>query len=75
MKMIRIRIKATGQVTEMVPNVARSMILGGTAEEVKSSSVESKPVESMAVAAVAERAVAPAQQVAKKPLFGRRRTN
>ena len=65
MQMIRIRIKATGQVTEMVPDVARTMILGGTAEEVKT-------IESMSVAA-GERAVAPAQAgPAKKKLFSRR---
>ena len=66
--MIRIRIKATGQVTEMIPSVARAMILGGTAEEVKS-----KPIESMAVTSSVERAVAPAQAgPAKKKLFPRR---
>ena len=56
-----IRIKETGQVTEMVPDVARAMILGGTAEEVKTT-------ESMAVEPAAERAVAPAQAgPTKKP--------
>ena len=54
MKFTIIRIKATGQVTEMVPDVARAMILGGTAEEVKTT-------ESMAVGNQGERAVAPAQ--------------
>jgi hypothetical protein len=54
MKFTIIRIKATGQVTEMVPDVARAMILGGMAEEVKTT-------ESMAVGNQAEHAVAPAQ--------------
>ncbi len=48
-----IKIKSTGQVTEMVPDVARALIGSGMAEEVKT--------ESMAVAPAAERAVAPAQ--------------
>jgi hypothetical protein len=55
MGFITIRIRETGQVTEMVPDVARAMILGGTADE----------VESMAVAQSAERAVAPAQAGAR----------
>jgi hypothetical protein len=67
MQMMRIRIKATGQVTEMVPAVARAMILGGTAEEVKLRSVEN-----MSLAAAGERAVAPAQSSSpKKSRFAR----
>jgi hypothetical protein len=68
MQMIRVRIKATHQVLDMVPDVAKRMIAGGTAEEAKPQDVES-----MAVAAISERAVAPAQQAAKKALFGKRR--
>lgn len=68
MKMTRVRIRATGQVTDMLPDVARAMILGGTAEEVKS--------ESMAVSPQAERAVAPAQSgPTKKPMFSRKRAS
>jgi len=67
MQMMRVRIKETGQVTDMVPAVARAMILGGTAEEVKSNAVES-----MAVAAAGERAVAPAQEPQKKSRFSRK---
>jgi len=65
---ITVRVRATGQVTEMVPHVARAMILGGTAEEVTTPGGS----ESMAVAAVAERAVAASQnKPAKKKLFSR----
>jgi hypothetical protein len=65
-RMIRVRIKASGQVLEMAPHPARAMILGGTAEEVKS--------ESMAVAPAVECAVAPAQaEPAKKSLLSRRK--
>lgn len=53
MQMIRVRVKATRQVLDMVPDVARRMIAGGTAEEVSQ-------VENM-TRAVAERAIAPAQ--------------
>lgn len=38
--MIRVRIKATGQVQDMIPQVARAMIAGGTAEEVKDEQIE-----------------------------------
>ena len=53
MQMIRIRIKETGQITDMIPAVARAMILGGTAEDL------SRPgkVETMAGAGGVERAV------------------
>jgi hypothetical protein len=64
-----IRIKSTGQVTEMVPDVARAMLSSGMADE-----VTPRPIESMAVAPAAERAVAPAQAgPAKKKLFNRGR--
>lgn len=56
---ITVRIKATGQVTELVPDVARAMILGGTAEELK-------PVETQMVKPAAEHAVAPAQHAKPK---------
>lgn len=69
MQMMRIRIKATGQVTDMVPAVARAMILGGTAEEVK----QQRAVENMSLDIAGERAVAPAQSSsAKKSRFARR---
>lgn len=62
-----IRIRSTGQVTEMVPDVARAMITSGMAEEVKAQP------ESMAVDPAGERAVAPAQAgPAKKKLVSRR---
>lgn len=67
MNHIRVRIRASGQVLDMVPAVATAMILGGTAEEVKA------PPETMAVAPIAERAVTPAQSPAHKPAFSRQR--
>jgi hypothetical protein len=69
--MIKIRIRETGQVTDMVPDVARAMINGGTAVEVCDTKA-AKP-ETMAVAPTAERAVAPAQSPTRKPLFSRKR--
>jgi hypothetical protein len=68
MKMLKVRIRASGQVLDMVPAVALRMIAGGTAEEVTSSQPES-----MAVAPIAERAVAPAQSSSRKPLLSRKR--
>jgi hypothetical protein len=64
-RMVRVRVKETGQVLDMVPDVARAMILGGTAEEVKpvtekKVSLDTRP-ESMAVATVTEHAVDHAQ--------------
>ena len=58
MQMIKVRIKATGQVQDMIPNVARAMIAGGTAELVEETT-ESAAIEP------GERAVAPGQ--GKKP--------
>jgi hypothetical protein len=54
MQMIKVRIKATGQIQEMIPNVARAMIAGGTAELVEEK-VETSSLKP------AERAVAPGQ--------------
>lgn len=56
MQMTRVQIKATGQVLDMIPSVAKRMIAGGTAEEYKP-----KAIESQVVAPRAERAVATAQ--------------
>lgn len=67
MKMMKVRIRETGQVTEMIPHVARAMILGGTAEEVKAQP------ETMAVAPASERAVTSAQNPSRKPVLSRRR--
>ena len=63
MPMIRVRVKATGQVLDMVPEVAKRMIAGGTAERIN---LVDSPVESMAVAPEAERAVVPAQAGPRK---------
>jgi len=62
----KIRIRATGQVTEMVPDAARAMISSGMAEEVGSAD---RP-ETMALARP-ETAVAPAQHPSNK--FARRK--
>ena len=32
--LIKVRVKATGQIVEMIPSVARAMLQGGTVEEV-----------------------------------------
>lgn len=68
MRMTKVRIRETGQVLDMVPAVATSMILGGTATEVKAGQPES-----MTVAAGVERAVTPqAATPRKKPAAARR---
>ena len=71
MLMTKVRIRASGQVLDMVPDVARAMILGGTAEEVKAAQPKT---ETMAVAPIAEHAVASPQTPKKKRLFGKRRS-
>lgn len=40
MKLVRVRIKATGHVQDLIPSVAAAMLAGGTAEAVKDESVE-----------------------------------
>jgi hypothetical protein len=64
MEMKTIRIRATGQVTEMAPHVATAMILGGTAEEVKSA--KGLRLETMTLPGGFETAVAPAQSPSRK---------
>lgn len=65
----QIRLRATGQVTEMVPDVARQLISSGMAEEVRSQGAQP---ESMMVQPAAERAIAPAQNgPSKKSLLSR----
>jgi len=57
---IRVLIRATGQVTELIPDVARAMVTAGTADLV------SPGIESAAIQPGAERATAPAQSHTKK---------
>ena len=68
MNHIRVRIKESGQVLDMVPDVARAMLAGGTAERADLGSIESQAVEPRS-----ERAVAPAQAgPQKKSNFSRK---
>jgi hypothetical protein len=60
MPMVRVRIKATGQVLDIIPDVARRMIAGRTAEEVSATVVSQAPIESMTLGQ-AQTAVAPQQ--------------
>jgi hypothetical protein len=60
MQMMRVRVKATRQVLDMVPDVARRMIAGGTAEEVSATEGSRAPIESM-THGQAQTAVAPQQ--------------
>jgi hypothetical protein len=64
MQMIRVRIRATGQVLLMIPNVARAMIGGRTAVEVDENGREL--VETAALDRSRQTAVAPAQKPVKK---------
>jgi len=57
----RLKIKATGQVEEFAPAVARAMLAGGTAELVETGSIDPSP----------EHAVAPAQTKKPKAKSGR----
>jgi hypothetical protein len=64
MNMIRVRIRATGQVLDMAPAPARAMILGRTAEQVSPQPRSSAP-ESAALAGMHENAVARTAPAAK----------
>jgi hypothetical protein len=59
-KLVTVRIRATGQVSEFLPEVARSMLASGVAEEVtRSAQPESamvRPAQEKAVSQVAARA-------------------
>lgn len=67
MQMTKIRIRATGQVTEMIPNVARAMIASGAGEEVKSETpIESAKIETATITTPPQKATAPAQDKPKK---------
>lgn len=61
---IKVRIKATGQVLDLVPSAAFPMLHGGTAELADE--------ESMTLAPIAERAVAAAQSGPRKKTAARR---
>lgn len=72
---VTIRIRESGQVTEMVPDVARALLASGMAEEVNRPAMN-KPAlpprpESMTAARGAEHAVAPAQAGPLKKLVQR----
>lgn len=58
---ITVRIRATGQVLEMVPDVAIAMINGGTATRVETTS-----------GVAPEKAVTPAQSPQSRPMPSRR---
>jgi hypothetical protein len=59
----KVRIRATGQIVELIPRVAEAMLSGGTAEEV---------VETTMVNPREETAVAPAQNPQPKKLLKKR---
>lgn len=68
---IRVRIKATGQVIDMVPDRARALIGIGTADAVnedEAKKLETPGPEAATIAPAQERAVAPAQNKTKKKL-------
>lgn len=49
---IRVRIKATGQIVDLVPAVARARISGGTAESLEENKAETTALEPRAETAV-----------------------
>lgn len=51
-QLIRVRIKATGQIVDLLPAVARARVAGGTAELVEDKLSETAAVEPRAEAAV-----------------------
>ena len=61
MPYMRVRIKATGQVIEVIPSVGRAMVAGGTAEEVRD-----EPAAETAALDPGEKAVTSAQKPPKR---------
>ncbi len=59
MNWIKVRIKATGQVLDMLPSAARAMIAGGTAELVGDSNSSQAQPQTAAIEPRNERAIAP----------------
>jgi hypothetical protein len=66
---VKIRIRSTGQVTDMVPDVARAMLSSGMAERV----AETSAPETAMLAQPSRQAVASAQTPDAKPFFQRRK--
>ncbi len=66
MNWIKVRIKATGQVLDMLPSAARAMVAGGTAELVGDSNSSQAQPQTAAIEPRNERAIAP-QASARRP--------
>jgi hypothetical protein len=72
MQMVKVRIRSTGQVQEMIPNVARAMIASGAGELVDSSakvetaSVNTSNIETASLDRKAQTTDAPAQEKPKR---------
>jgi hypothetical protein len=69
---ITVRIRATGQVLDLVPFAAYPMLHGGTAEAVDTVPQNNAQTECTAVAPAGERAVAAAQSGPKRKTAARR---
>lgn len=70
--MTLVRIRATGQVLDMIPHVACAMLNGGTAELVETE--QPKAIESQAAAPRAETAVDPAQRGPSRKPWPKKKT-
>ena len=72
MQMTKIRIRSTGQVLDMIPNVARAMIANGAGElvdtsaKVETASVDQSKVETASLDRKAQTTDAPAQEKQKR---------
>jgi hypothetical protein len=73
MQMTKIRIRSTGQVLEMIPNVARAMIASGAGElvvdseaKIETASVDQSKIEAASLDRKALTTDAPAQEKQKR---------
>jgi hypothetical protein len=73
MQMVKVRIRSTGQVQEMIPNVARAMIASGAGElvlasggDIETASVDTSKIETASLDRKTQTTDAPAQEKPKR---------
>jgi hypothetical protein len=60
-QLVRVRIKASGQIVELIPNVAQAMLMGQTAVRVDENGEEISSAETAMLDPTREKSVSPAQ--------------
>jgi hypothetical protein len=60
-QLVRVRIKASGQIVELIPSVAQAMLVGQTAVRVDENGEEVSGAKTAALNPVREKSISPAQ--------------